>query len=208
MVKFCGLYAIADTSLIPKDRLFHKVLQAIHGGARLIQLRDKSNKSAGRTKAALALRELCRDLNVLFIINDDVELACIVDADGVHLGCKDATLEDARSALGKRPMIGISCYNQWSRAIAAADGGADYVAFGRFFASRTKPEAALADLQLLRDARARLTVPVVAIGGITPDNGSALVEAGAHMLAAIHGIFGRIDTQTAASSYAKLFNCD
>jgi len=208
MVQFCGLYAIADTSLIPKDQLHHKVLQAIHGGARLIQLRDKSNKSAGRTKAAIELRELCRDHNVLFIINDDVELAHIVDADGVHLGCKDTTLADARSVLGKRPMIGISCYNQWSRAVAAQDGGADYVAFGRFFASRTKPEAALADLQLLRDARARLTVPVVAIGGITPDNGSPLVEAGAHMLAAIHGIFGQIDTQAAASSYAKLFDCD
>lgn len=208
MVQFCGLYAIADTSLIPKDQLYHKVLQAINGSAHLIQLRDKGNKSAGRTKAAVELRELCRDHNVLFIINDDVELARIVDADGVHLGCKDTAIEDARSVLGKRPMIGISCYNQWSRAIAAQDGGADYVAFGRFFASRTKPKAVLADLQLLRDARAQLTVPVVAIGGITPDNGSTLVEAGAHMLAAIHGIFGQIDTEAAARSYAKLFDCD
>lgn len=208
MGQFRGLYAIADTNLIPEDQLHYKVSQAIHGGARLIQLRDKSDQSAGRTKVAIELRELCRDHNVLFIINDDVELARIVDADGVHLGCEDTALEDARSVLGKRPMIGISCYNQWSRAIAAQDGGADYVAFGRFFASRTKPKAALADLQLLRDARARLTVPVVAIGGITPDNGSPLIEAGANMLAAIHGIFGQIDTEAAASNYTKLFDCD
>jgi len=208
MVQLCGLYAIADTGLIPSDRLLDKVSEAVQGGARVIQLRDKDTIGTQRHALAVMLKELCHEHDALFIINDDVELARTAAADGVHLGRGDTSLEQARSVLGSRSIIGISCYNQWERALAAVEGGADYVAFGRFYPSQTKPHAVLADTQLLRDGRAQLRIPVVAIGGITPDNGSPLIEAGAHMLAAIHGVFGQIDTRAAAEGYAKLFQCD
>lgn len=207
MVDFCGLYAIADTGLIPDSELAGRVSQAIAGGARMVQYRDKGTDAVLRKQQAAALKKICDARGIPLIVNDDVELAAAVAAAGVHLGRSDAALEDARSMLGGRAIIGISCYDDWQRAQDAAGAGADYVAFGRFYPSRTKPDAVTAQTRLLRDARHSLDLPVVAIGGITPDNGYALIEAGAAMLAVIHGIFGVADTQSAALSYARLFSC-
>ena len=148
---------------------------------------------------------LCHDHGIPLIINDDVELAVAVGAHGVHLGKADSTVRSARKQLGAEAIIGVSCYNELERAVEAASEGADYVAFGRFFPSQSKPDTVTADPELLRQARQRLGIPVVAIGGITPENGQPLITAGAQLLAAIHGVFGQADVQAAARRYAELF---
>lgn len=199
-----GLYAITDEALIAPARLPETIAAAIAGGARIVQYRDKSADHEKRSAAAKALAAQCRRLGALFIVNDDVELAAHVRADGVHLGKDDAAYEHARATLGPAAIIGISCYDDFSRAQHAARMGANYVAFGRFFASQTKPGAVSANIELLRAAR-DLHIPVAAIGGITPDNGAALVAAGAHMLAAVHGVFAQSDVKAAAQRYAELF---
>ena len=141
-----------------------------------------------------------------FLINDDIHLAATIEAAGVHLGRDDADTVTARAALGPHAIIGVSCYNELARAQAAQDAGADYVAFGRFFPSRTKPQALEAAPELLRAARGALKIPVVAIGGITPENGGVLIEAGADALAVIEGVFGLADVRAAAARYAALFS--
>jgi thiamine-phosphate pyrophosphorylase len=142
----------------------------------------------------------------LFIVNDDVELALAVDADGVHVGRDDEGVAAARARLGPGRLVGASCYDQLGLARAAVAAGADYVAFGSFFPSPTKPNAARADVGLLRRARHELGVPLVAIGGITPENGAPLVAAGADMLAAIGAVFGASDPRAAAAAFAPLFD--
>ena len=200
-----GLYAITDSHLIPAAKLTDQVAAAIRGGAAVIQYRDKSSSSEQRQQQAAALVLLCHDHGIPLIINDDVELAATVGARGVHLGKSDSTLRSARKRLGAEAIIGVSCYNEFERAVEAASEGADYVAFGRFFPSQSKPDAVTANPALLRRARQCLSVPVVAIGGITSENGQPLVTAGAQLLAAIHGVFGQADTEAAARRYAELF---
>ncbi|MDE2089694.1 MAG: thiamine phosphate synthase [Gammaproteobacteria bacterium] len=200
-----GLYAITDGALIEPARLVERVTQALRGGAVMVQYRNKSTDTRRRLHEARALREVCRAHGALLIVNDDVALARAVTADGVHLGKDDAPLAQARRMLGERAVIGLSCYNSLQRAVEAQSAGADYVAFGRFFSSRTKPDAVTADVELLRQAKIRLRIPRVAIGGITPDNGAALIEAGADLLAVVHGVFGQPDPEEAARRYAQLF---
>jgi len=200
-----GLYAITDSALLPGERLVAAVAQAIQGGARLIQYRDKGSDRDRRRWEASDLLNLCHSLDVPLIINDDIELARAVGADGVHLGADDISLAEARSLLSEAAIIGVSCYDQLERALEAQAAGANYVAFGRFFASATKPGAIGAPVDLLTSARNSLKIPIVAIGGITPENGGPLVAAGADMLAAIHGVFGQTDVTTAAARYAVLF---
>ncbi len=199
-----GLYAItpdeADT-----DVLLRKVRLALQGGVRLLQYRNKTADAAMRRVQARALRALTREYSALLIINDDVRLAKQVDADGVHLGRADETLSAARAILGGQKIIGISCYNQPLLARAAIAGGADYVAFGAFFPSATKPGAVQAGLELLRHAPDGQGVPIVAIGGITPQNGAKLVEAGADALAVITALFDAPDIERAARDFEKLF---
>ena len=201
-----GLYAIADTQYLDDAQLLPAVGEAIAGGARVIQYRDKKHVAADRTRQAGELASLCRKHGALFIINDDVELAKQVQAaGGVHLGRKDASLAQARAQLGPQAIIGVSCYNDLARAVKAQDEGADYVAFGSFFPSRTKPQAVRAGLELLCEAKQKLHIPVVAIGGITPENGAHLLAAGADALAVIEGVFGQADVREAAERYARLF---
>jgi thiamine-phosphate pyrophosphorylase len=203
--KIAGLYAIADTRYLDEPRLIPAVRAAIDGGARIIQYRDKSNDASQRERQARALAVLCRDTGTTLLINDDADLAVAVAADGVHLGRDDATLSQARATLGAKSIIGVSCYNELARAQRAQEGGADYIAFGSFFPSRTKPDAVRADLSLLRNARQALRVAIVAIGGITPHNGADLVNAGADALAVIDGVFGTDDPRGAAARYSALF---
>jgi len=203
--QLAGLYAIADTQYLDDARLLPAVGEAIAGGARVIQYRDKKHVAADRTRQASELASLCRQHGALFIINDDVELTQRVQAAGVHLGREDASLAQARAQLGPQAIIGVSCYNDLARAERAQAGGADYVAFGSFFPSRTKPQAVRAGLELLCEAKQKLHIPVVAIGGITPENGAHLLAAGADALAVIEGVFGQADVRAAAECYAKLF---
>ena len=139
------------------------------------------------------------------LVNDDVALARELDADGVHLGRDDESIAQARAALGPRKIIGASCYNDLRRAQEAQAQGADYIAFGSFHASPTKPEAVSASPTLLTRARRQTDLPLVAIGGITPDNGALLISAGADALAVISGIFAQADAESAARRYARLF---
>ena len=196
-----GLYAISDG---PRPDLFAAVKAALRGGAELLQYRDKSADSARRAFEARALRELCARFEVPLIINDDVELALAVGADGVHLGEDDGDVAAARARLGAGAIIGVSCYDSLARARQMAAAGADYLAFGAFFPSPTKPNARHVTPDLLREAEP-LGLPRVAIGGITPDNARPLVEAGADYLAVISGVFGTPDPGAAAEKYKKLF---
>jgi thiamine-phosphate pyrophosphorylase len=199
-----GLYAITDPSLCGDD-LAGSVAAALAGGARIVQYRDKGNDLPRRLAEAKRLAGLCRDHGALFIVNDDIELAHASAADGVHLGVDDGDLAQARARLGDSAVIGVSCYNDLQRARTASAQGADYLAFGRFFPSRSKPQAVPASLDLLRRARAVLDRPLVAIGGVTPENGRCLIEAGADMLAVIEALFGRPDVTTAGRAFQSLF---
>lgn len=200
-----GLYAIADTRYLEDNRLMTAVRAAIEGGARVIQYRDKSADVVRRERQARALGALCRETGVTFVINDDIALAEMVSAHGVHIGRDDMSYADARERLGPRALIGVSCYNELARAVRAQQQGADYAAFGSFFGSRTKPDAVPATTELLREARAKLRISVVAIGGITPENGAELIAAGADALAVVEGVFGQSDTRAAAAGYTRLF---
>lgn len=202
---FRGLYAITDRQLIPGEQLELGVAAALRGGARIIQYRDKRNDRTRRLREARTLVDLCHFQQALLIINDDVELAASCGADGVHLGKDDTDISRARERLGAQAIIGLSCYNDLQRARDAAAAGADYVAFGRFYPSRSKPDASTASLDTLKLARQEFDLPLVAIGGITPDNGATLIGAGADLLAVIHGVFGQPDIEAAARRYAALF---
>jgi len=201
-----GLYAIADSTYLAADGFGAAVRAALAGGAWVVQYRDKKNDAPTRERIARELNALCAERGAPFLINDDAALAAAVGASGVHLGRDDPGIAKARAVLGPDTIIGVSCYNQLDRARAAQAAGADYVAFGRFFPSRTKPQAVPATLELLRTACAELTIPIVAIGGITPENGGSLVEAGADALAVVEGVFGQPDIRTAAARYAALFS--
>ncbi len=200
-----GLYAITDTALVQQHDLPVMVESALRGGARVIQYRDKVSSELQRHNIAAALKTLCHHYTALFLINDDVALALAVDADGVHLGQTDMAIAKARAQLGATKIIGVSCHNDLSLATTAIQQTADYIAFGRFYPSRSKPQAPAAALSILTEARQQLSVPIVAIGGVTPDNALALIEAGADMVAAIHGVFGQRDIEAAAYAYSELF---
>ena len=200
-----GLYAITDSALIAQDRLVDAVSHAIAGGAVLVQYRDKASPPQLRRAQALALQTLCEARGVPLIINDDVELAAHCGAAGVHLGRDDTDPAQARERLGPHAIIGVSCYADLAQARAAAAAGADDIAFGRFFPSSTKPEATPADPELLRIARRELDLPRCAIGGITPANAPQLLDAGADLLAVIHGLFGQRDVRAAAACFQALF---
>ena len=203
--KLTGLYAITDATQSDTQQLIIDVEQALLGGARIIQFRDKSNHSQQRLKTANELRKLTRQHNALFIINDDVKLSKDSSADGVHLGADDASISAARAQLGPTAIIGVSCYNDFSLAKQAGNNGADYVAFGRFFPSLTKPHAIQANIEILQTAKRELDTPIVAIGGITSKNGGELISAGADMLAIVDDIFSQRDIKAAALRYQKLF---
>ena len=205
MYELTGLYAITNQPL-DSGQLINNVSQALAGGARIVQYRDKGTDQLRRVKEARALRDLCRQYGVPLIINDDMELASKVQADGIHLGQQDAALEDARDRLGQHCIIGISCYNDFSLAQRAALKGADYIAFGAFFPSDTKPSALAASPELLSRAKQELEIPVVAIGGITPHNAADLLDAGADMLAVIQGLFAQPDIESAARAFSSLFD--
>jgi thiamine-phosphate pyrophosphorylase len=202
-----GLYVITDHALQQhrQSPLAVMVEAAIRGGARIVQYRNKTSSRPEQLAEAGTLAALCKQHDVLFLINDDVPLALEVNADGVHLGQSDSALLDARKMLGAERIIGITCHDRLELALAAQSAGADYVAMGRFFPSVTKPEASPASLASLQHARTRLTLPIAAIGGITPANAPALLAHGADILAVIHGVFGATDITAAAGEYTRLF---
>jgi len=193
-----GLYLITPDARDP-SRLLERVLPLLPFAA-CLQLRAKSMDDRLLRDAGARLREACADARVPFIVNDDARLAQELAADGVHLGEHDGGIAGARALLGEDAIIGVSCYDDLERARRLANEGADYLAFGAFFPSSTKPNARRADIALLRDSAA-LGLPRVAIGGITPDNASPLVAAGTDLLAVISGVFDAPDPIKAARAY-------
>lgn len=196
-----GLYAITDG---PRPDLVAACAAALRGGTVVLQYRDKRDDAARRHAEAAALAVLCARTHVPLIINDDIELAAAVGAAGVHLGAGDADVASARAQLGAAAIIGVSCYDSLERARELTLAGADYLAFGAFFSSPTKPLARRATPGLLSVAK-RLGKPLVAIGGVTPDNARPLLDAGADFVAAISGVFASSDPESAARRYAHLF---
>lgn len=200
-----GLYAITPEQL-DTARLLQQVRAVLKGGAEVVQYRSKSQDAGLLHEQASELLTLCREFHVPLIVNDSLRLADLVGTDGLHLGREDASLLQARLVLGKEKIVGVSCYNSLELALEAEAKGADYVAFGSFFPSVTKPAAVAAPLALLREAKGRLTIPIVAIGGISVDNAPALIEAGADAVAVISGLFDTPDIQLAAQQYSQLFS--
>jgi thiamine-phosphate pyrophosphorylase len=195
------LYAITDG---PRGDLLAIAQAALEGGAAMLQYRNKTCDAYRRLREARALATLCSRFETPLIVNDDVELALDCGAAGVHLGEDDATIAEARAMLGVDAIIGASCYDSLQRARDAARAGADYLAFGAFFPTSTKAVTRRATTALLHEARG-LGLPLVAIGGITPDNGGSLVAAGADFLAAISALFGAGDVRATARQFTALF---
>ncbi len=203
--KLHGLYAITDSQLMPENRFQQQLVEALEGGASIIQYRDKRSHAEKRLQQATLLHHLCQQYQALLIINDDIELCLAVHADGVHLGQDDTSINDARTQLGNQAIIGASCYNQYSLAEKAVHAGADYIAFGAVFPSPTKPDAVMAELTLIKKARKQLNIAVCAIGGITVDNAIQPIAAGADMIAVINSLFNQADIRKTAHNITKLF---
>ncbi|MDQ2075724.1 thiamine phosphate synthase [Marinimicrobium sp. ABcell2] len=198
------LYAITDSQLLPGEHLYAAVAAALRGGCRRVQYRDKSSVSSVRTHQAATLLTLCCEHGAELIINDDVRLALNVGAHGVHLGQEDMPLAQARSLLGADAIIGVTCHASLDLARLAVQASADYVAFGRFFPSSTKPDAPPAPLSLLTDAHQTLGLPIVAIGGITLDNAHSVLASGADWLAVSHSLFSAPDIEARARAFFAL----
>jgi thiamine-phosphate pyrophosphorylase len=199
-----GLYAVTpDNADTPA--LLAKVEAALAGGARLLQYRNKTASAALRLIQGRALLALCWEYQVPLIINDHLDLALALDADGLHLGSDDGSLAAARRSLGNGKILGVSCYRHLESAVEAQEAGVDYVAFGGFFPSTIKPSTVRAPLGLLGEAKQRLSVPVVAIGGITLDNAPQLVAAGADGVAVISALFEGANIQHTARRFCALF---
>ncbi|MET0205296.1 MAG: thiamine phosphate synthase [Casimicrobiaceae bacterium] len=203
--RIAGLYALTP-DLDDTTQLVAAVRAALEGGAAAVQYRHKSAPVALRHAQASALARLHAARGALYIVNDDPALAAEVGADGVHLGADDASVIAARELLGPDRLIGVSCYDDYARAEAAVQAGADYVAFGSFYPSATKPAARHAGVELLHRARS-LGVPVVAIGGIDASNARALVDAGADAVAVIRDVFDRTDAADITRAAAALAAC-
>ena len=200
-----GLYAVtpdeADTGV-----LLSKVEAALQGGINILQYRNKSASHKLQAQQARAILPLCRKYNVPLIINDSVKLCLTLDADGVHLGADDGNLSEVRHRLGINKLLGASCYNRFDLALSAERAGADYVAFGTCFASSTKPTAPIASLDVFKQAREKLNVPTVAIGGITLENATSVINAGAHSIAVINAIFNATNIKLTTQQFTQLFN--
>lgn len=201
-----GLYAVTGDHGDDPDAFLSSVGSVLRGGAVMLQYRAKGARASDAV--AQELRLLCRARGVPLIINDDVERAFRVGADGVHLGRHDAPVREARQRLGPQAIIGVSCYDSVACAMEAAAEGASYVAFGRFFPSKTKPDAPLASFATLERARAKLKIPRVAIGGITPENGLDLIGRGADLLAVIEGLFGADHPEETARRFQRLWTLE
>mgnify|MGYP002725450243 CR=1 FL=1 len=203
--RLSGLYLLTDHHLTDKVGVVIAVAEAIQGGARIIQYRNKHANREQKQWEIIDLITLCRPLGIPLIVNDDATLAAETGADGVHLGSTDGSVEEARKIVGDEAIIGLSCYNSLDRARIAAEQGASYIAFGRFFPSRTKPGAVLATPELLTRAKGELQLPIVAIGGVDGSNGKPLIDAGADMVAVVHSVLGAPNIEQAARDIARLF---
>ncbi len=199
-----GLYLVTpdwdDTA-----RLLEVTEAALEGGAVLLQYRHKTASPLLRLEQATALLALCHRFECPFIVNDHVDLCLEIGADGVHVGGTDASVAEVRAQIGPKKILGASCYGSLDMAHAAEAGGASYVAYGGFYPSRVKKYPVTTDTRILAASHAAVPLPVVVIGGMTPENAVPLVAAGADMVAAISSVYLANDPKQAAASFAALF---
>jgi len=186
--------------------LLANVEAALRGGVSVLQYRNKHADHKLQTQQARAILPLCRQYRVPFIINDSIKLCLTLDADGVHLGADDGNLAEARDRLGAHKILGASCYNRLDLALAAANAGADYAAFGACFASGTKPNAPVAALSLFVEARQLVQIPLVAIGGITLENAARAAAAGADAVAVVGALFNAGNSHESITQVARDFS--
>lgn len=203
--RIAGLYAITP-DLADTGELLRRVRAALTGGARVVQYRNKTATPALQLAQARALQTLCAEHGVPLIINDHLDLALAVGAAGLHLGGDDGDITAARARLGPGKLLGASCYDRIELAQSAIAAGADHIAFGSFFASSVKPGAVRPPLGLITRAKRQFKLPVVAIGGITPQNAPQLIAAGGDAVAVISALFAAPDTEAAAREFQSLFN--
>lgn len=200
-----GLYVITDKKLIPREEFVTTVEKALRGGANIVQLREKDTPRDEVVSLGKALLKVTRKYGVPLIINDSIDLAKEIGADGVHLGEDDPMVSHAREALGGDRIIGVSCYGRLERGLNAERDGADYVAFGTPFFTPTKPERTPTSFDVLREAVSRIKrIPIFAIGGITPENADSVLETGVDGIAVITAVFGSGDPEKAARKLASI----
>lgn len=199
-----GLYAITP-DLNDTGELLEKTRQALTGGARLVQYRNKSANSVLLREQAGLMRQLCNEFRVPLIINDHIDLVIAVDADGVHVGREDAGVVEARKHLGKNKIVGASCYNDLERAQRAEQEGADYVAFGAFFASATKPDTVSVSEYMMGQAKQEISIPIVGIGGIQLNNARQVIASGCAAVAVCGDLFRNDNVTTQAMRFTQLF---
>ena len=199
-----GVYAITDCVNNTFAEVIEKSEIILEVGIALFQYRNKTTDKNLKNNLAQELQSLCAKHNTPFIVNDDLELATEIEADGIHLGKHDIDIQTAKIHFANK-IIGISCYNSYEQAVIAEQEGASYIAFGAFFPSSTKPDALKADINLINKAKEKLTIPGVAIGGITPENGNQLINAKIDYLAVINGLYSTPNTRKAALAYKDLF---
>ena len=200
-----GLYAITP-DMADLNTLIHKTQLVIEGGAFMVQYRSKIQDRAVKIQQCAAILRLCREYGVPCIVNDDVEMCRILEADGVHLGENDDNIAEVRRILGEDAIIGSSCYDQLDRAKQAQKEGATYVAFGAMFPTPTKPNATKASLELLSEAKREIHIPIVAIGGITVNNAHDVIEAGVDAIAVITSLFEAKTIKETAETFLKMFH--
>ena len=201
-----GLYIITDKKLIPRENFAQKVEQAIIGGARVVQLREKQFNTREILELGSSLLKITRKYNVPLIINDYVDIALELDADGVHLGETDPEIKFARKKLGDDKIIGVSCYDSIERGEYAVSQGADYIVFGTPYYTPTKPDRKPTPLETLNEARKKFADKVMfAIGGITESNAGEIVDTGVDGIAAITSIFGNGSPEENAKKLSKFF---
>lgn len=203
-MKLAGIYPITDDAFM--DRPGHEdAIDAVAGaGIAMLQFRARHGNRDKARRQASHLLAVCRKHGVPLIVNDDVELCKSIGAEGVHLGTADSDISDARRILGPKAVIGATCHASLELALSARKQGADYVAFGRFFPSMSKPGASPAQPKILSAARESLDLPIAAIGGINTENAGLLLDAGADLLAVIQAIFGAADPGAAASELVRI----
>lgn len=199
-----GIYAITDCVNCSDIEVLEKSEIILKQGISLLQYRNKTDDYEKNLKLATELKLLCSQFCTPFIINDDIILAKKIAADGVHLGAKDHTISAARDYLGEC-IIGASCYNSMALAIKAEQEKADYVALGSFYYSYTKPKAINVNIELLKQVKSKIKLPVVAIGGVTPENGGKLITMGADILAIVSGLYLAKNTILTTKNYIELF---
>lgn len=199
-----GLYVITDDTLTPPNSMMYQIEQTLQGGAKIVQYRDKTNTRLHVKEKALALEGLCKRHNAIFVLNDEVELAIELGLSGLHVGKSDHhRVEEIRKNFSG--YLGISCYGDVGLAKELQDKGVDYVAFGSFFRSPTKPASAVVELEVLRQAKEELNIPICAIGGINSKNAAQVMKYSPDMICLISDIWKSEDIQAQSKIFSNLY---